>query len=195
LDTDDKILVARCKEGDRRAFQTIVSKYERRVYGIVIGMIRDKEEAWDLTQDVFVKIYRYLGTFEGNSALYTWIYRITVNSCLDYLRKKRIYKVEYDDSRGQKASVEVLFPLTGQASSGTPQKRLLREELMEKVNEALGQLSPKHKQMIILREVEGLAYQEIADVLEISIGTVMSRLFHARKHMQRILSKYLDKRQ
>lgn len=192
MDTDDKILVARCREGDRSAFRAIVSKYERRVYGIVIGMIRDREESWDLTQDIFVKVYRHLDSFEGNSSLYTWIYRIAVNLCIDHLRRKRIVKVEYDDTRAQGEPSDVVFPLMSQTDSEAPPKRLLREELMAKVNTALEQLSPKHKQMIILREVEGLSYQEISDVLGISIGTVMSRLFHARKNMQKVLTQYLE---
>ena len=191
MNTDDKVLVARCKEGDRDAFRRLVLKYERRIYGIVVGMIRDREEAWDLTQEVFVKVYRHLGSFEGNSSLYTWMYRITVNLCIDFIRKRRGVKVEFDDTRQHDGPVNVQLPVGTPAEP--PPQRLLREELVGKVNQSLERLSPKHKQIIILREVEGLAYQEIADVLGISIGTVMSRLFHARKNMQRVLTKYLEK--
>ena len=191
MGADDKVLVARCKEGDRDAFRILVQKYERRIYGIVVGMIRDREEAWDLTQEVFVKVYRHLGSFEGNSSLYTWMYRITVNLCIDHIRKRKNAVLEYDDARNHDGPVGLDSPVGKPAD--TPPQRLLREELVGKVNLALEKLSPKHKQIIILREVEGLAYQEIADVLGISIGTVMSRLFHARKNMQRVLEKYLDK--
>ena len=191
LGADDKVLVARCKEGDRDAFRSLVQKYERRIYGIVVGMIRDREEAWDLTQEVFVKVYRHLGSFEGNSSLYTWMYRITVNLCIDYIRKRKEASLEFDDARRHDGPVGLDSPVGKPAD--TPPQRLLREELVGKVNQALERLSPKHKQIIILREVEGLAYQEIADVLGISIGTVMSRLFHARRNMQRVLEKYLEK--
>lgn len=191
MGADDKVLVARCKEGDRDAFRILVQKYERRIYGIVVGMIRDREEAWDLTQEVFVKVYRHLGSFEGNSSLYTWMYRITVNLCIDFIRKRKESSLEYDDARRHDGPVGRNSPVGKPAD--TPPQRLLREELVGKVNQALERLSPKHKQIIILREVEGLAYQEIADVLGISIGTVMSRLFHARKNMQRVLEKYLEK--
>jgi len=188
---DDKILVARCKEGDRDAFRSLVQKYERRIYGIVVGMIRDREEAWDLTQEVFMKVYRHIGSFEGNSSLYTWMYRITVNLCIDYIRKRKAVSLEYDDARSHDGPVGLDSPVGKPAD--TPPQRLLREEMVGKVNQALERLSPKHKQIVILREVEGLAYQEIADVLGISIGTVMSRLFHARRNMQRVLEKYLEK--
>lgn len=191
MDTDDKVLVARCKEGDRDAFRRLVQKYERRIYGIVVGMIRDREEAWDLTQEVFVKVYRHLGSFEGNSSLYTWMYRITVNLSIDYIRKRKEAGLEYDDARRHDGRVDMNGPMGKPVD--TPPQRLLREELVGKVNLALERLSPKHKQIVILREVEGLAYQEIADVLGISIGTVMSRLFHARRNMQRVLEKYLEK--
>ena len=191
MDTDDKVLVARCKEGDRDAFRRLVQKYERRIYGIVVGMIRDREEAWDLTQEVFVKVYRHLGSFEGNSSLYTWMYRITVNLSIDYIRKRKEAGLEYDDARRHDGPVDMNGPMGKPVD--TPPQRLLREELVGKVNLALERLSPKHKQIVILREVEGLAYQEIADVLGISIGTVMSRLFHARRNMQRVLEKYLEK--
>jgi len=191
LNTDDKVLVARCKDGDPEAFRVLVQKYERRVHSIVVGMVRDREEAWDLTQEVFIKVYRHIGKFEGVSSLYTWIYRITVNLCIDYLRKKRMAKVEYDDTRSHQAPEGISIP-SGHSEDAPPQ-RLLREELVSKVNSSLERLSAKHKQIIILREVEGLAYQDIADVLGISIGTVMSRLFHARRNMQRALEKYLEK--
>ncbi|MBM4371029.1 MAG: sigma-70 family RNA polymerase sigma factor [Deltaproteobacteria bacterium] len=191
MDTDDKVLVARCREGDHDAFRRLVQKYERRIYGIVVGMIRDREEAWDLTQEVFVKVYRHLDTFEGNSSLYTWMYRIAVNLSIDHIRKRRIPGVEYDDSRRHVEPVDLEAPLGTRSES--PPQRLLREELVGKVNRALERLSTKHKQIIILREVEGLSYQEIADVLGISIGTVMSRLFHARRNMQVVLEKYLEK--
>ncbi|MFH1531596.1 MAG: sigma-70 family RNA polymerase sigma factor [Pseudomonadota bacterium] len=191
MGSDDKVLVARCKEGDHDAFRTLVQKYERRIYGIVVGMIRDREEAWDLTQEVFVKVYRHLGSFEGNSSLYTWMYRITVNLCIDFIRKRKGASLEFDDARNHDGPVGLDSPVGKPAD--TPPQRLLREELVGKVNQALERLSPKHKQIVILREVEGLSYQEIADVLGISIGTVMSRLFHARKNMQRVLEKYLER--
>jgi len=192
LNTDDKVLAARCREGDRDAFRTLVQKYERRIYGIVVGMIRDREEAWDLTQEVFVKVYRHLGSFEGNSSLYTWMYRITVNLSIDYIRKRKGVGLEYDDARRHDKGPVGLDAPVGKPAD-TPPQRLLREELVGKVNQALERLSPKHKQIVILRELEGLSYQEIADVLGISIGTVMSRLFHARRNMQRILEKYLER--
>ena len=160
---------------------------------IVYSMISDHHEANEKTQEVFIRVFKHLPRFEGTSSFYTWIYRITVNLCIDHYRKKKLRSYEYDDKFRHAPSLqEEVFPVVSSASRETPTGRLLREELAGKIREAMDKLSPKHRQVLVLRELEGLSYQEIADVVGISIGTVMSRLFHARKKMQQRLAHYLN---
>jgi RNA polymerase sigma-70 factor, ECF subfamily len=192
LETDDKILVQRFQKGDETAFTELVVKYQRKVYLIVYSMISDHQEALEKSQEVFLRVYKHLGNFEGTSSFFTWLYRITVNLCIDHYRKRKVRTYEYDDGyRSRPALQEEVFPVVSSSSRETPTGRLLREELATKIREAMDKLSPNHRQILVLRELEGLSYQEIADVVGISIGTVMSRLFHARKNMQMRLAPYI----
>jgi len=194
LATDDLTLVKRVRTGDQRAFRLLVERYQRKVYSVALGMLKDKEEAMDVSQEAFVKVHKYLDHFKGDSSFYTWLYRITTNICIDVLRKRRSSggaPVEYDDSLevdlGQ-ASVGAL----GSRLGTNPQKSALRRELVEKIQAALEQVPEKHRAILLLREVEGMSYEELARTLEIPKGTVMSRLFHARAKVQKILSEYLE---
>ncbi len=193
LEADDKVLVERFKLGDETAFTELVLRYQRKVYMIIYGMISDHQEAKEKSQEVFLRVYRHLGSFEGTSSFYTWLYRIAVNICIDHYRRRKVRLYEYDDTYGHKPALqEEIFPVVSSASRETPTGRLLREELAAKIREAMDKLSPKHRQVLVLRELEGMSYQEIADVVDISIGTVMSRLHHARKKMQARLAPYLN---
>jgi len=159
---------------------------------IAYSMLSDHQEAQEKSQEVFLRVFRHLHAFEGNSSFYTWIYRITVNICIDHYRRRKQKLYEYDDSFAHEPALqEELFPVVSTTSRETPAGRVLRQELANKLQEAMDKLSPKHRQVIVLRELEGLSYQEIADVAEISIGTVMSRLHYARKCMQARLEPYL----
>ena len=158
----------------------------------IYSMISNHQDTVELSQEVFLRVYKHLPSFEGTSSFYTWLYRITRNLCIDYYRKRKLQAYEYDDKfRHAPALQEEVFPVVSSASRETPTGRLLREELAEKIHEAMGKLSQKHREVLVLRELEGLSYQEIADTVGISIGTVMSRLYHARKKMQERLSRYL----
>jgi RNA polymerase sigma-70 factor (ECF subfamily) len=153
-------------------------------------MLRHREDAWDVAQEAFVKAYKNLDKFEGHSAFYTWLYRITYNVAMDHLRyTKRRETVDMDqheleqhiqDDRGHDFS--------------NPLESLDRKELRAVLARAMDELTEKHRAIIVLREVEGLSYEEMAEVLKISKGTVMSRLFHARKNLQKILEPYLAER-
>jgi len=192
LEADDKTLVERAKQGDEAAFKELVLKYQRKVYMNIYSMISNHQDTVELSQEVFLRVYKHLPSFEGTSSFYTWLYRITRNLCIDYYRKRKLKAYEYDDKfRHAPALQEEVFPVVSSASRETPTGRLLREELAEKIHEAMGKLSQKHREVLVLRELEGLSYQEIADTVGISIGTVMSRLHHARKKMQERLSRYL----
>jgi RNA polymerase sigma-70 factor (ECF subfamily) len=195
VEIDDLTLVNRCKEGDQQAFRLLVKRYERKVYAVAFGMLKDREEALDISQEAFVKVHRYLGDFKGDSSFYTWLYRITRNLAVDRLRSKRD-TVALDD-RGDRAATAQDETELGEAGFlstqlGTnPQKSALRRELAEKMSEALQQIPEKHREILVLREVEGMSYEDLSRVLEIPKGTVMSRLFHARAKMQKLLEGYL----
>lgn len=192
METNDLELVDRVQSGDQEAFQQLVEKYQRKVYSICYGMLKDSEESLDVSQEVFIKVYRYLEKFNRESSFYTWLYRITVNMCIDHIRKNsRVHKVEYDDRLEHEGAGDDEHILPSRLGIH-PDRVYGRKELRQKMLEALETLSEKHRTILILREVEGLSYEEMADVLNISKGTVMSRLFHARRYFQEALKDYLD---
>lgn len=190
---DDSELVDRAQNGERAAFQKLVERYQEKVYSICYGKVGDEHDAKDVSQDVFIKVYRYLDGFNKDAKFYTWLYRIAVNTCIDFLRKQsRRDKVDYDDTIGRDEEYlegdDMLMP----SNLGlNPDEALDRKELRKEMLAALEELSEKHRTILNLREVEGLSYREIADILEISKGTVMSRLYHARRYFQDALRDYL----
>jgi RNA polymerase sigma-70 factor (ECF subfamily) len=190
---EDAVLVDRAQEGDRDAFQTLVERYQEKVYSICYGKIGDEHDAKDVSQDVFIKVYRYIDGFNKNASFYTWLYRIAVNTSIDFLRKQsRRDKVDYDDTIERNEEFlegdDMLMP----SKLGlNPDEALGRKELRSEMLEALNELSEKHRTILNLREVEGLSYDEMAEVLDISKGTVMSRLYHARRYFQDALRDYL----
>lgn len=192
--TDDLTLVKRARSGDQRAFKLLIERYQRKVYSVALGMVKDREEAMDVSQEAFVKVYKYLDHFKGDSSFYTWLYRITVNICIDVLRRRAAAKgehVEFDETV-QHDSAEANIGALGSRLGTNPQKTLLRKELAAKIEEALQEVPEKHRAILLLRELEGMSYEDLARTLQIPKGTVMSRLFHARAKMQTILNKYLE---
>jgi RNA polymerase sigma-70 factor, ECF subfamily len=193
--TDDLTLVQRVKSGDQRAFRLLVERYQRKVYAVALAMVKDKEEARDVSQEAFVKVYRYLDHFKGDASFYTWLYRITVNIAIDALRKKGGARdesaVEFDESV-RLDTTEANIGTLGSALGTNPQKSALRKELAERITQAIQSLPEQHRTILVLREVEGMSYEDLARTLEIPKGTVMSRLFHARLKMQKILSEYVE---
>ena len=194
---DDLTLVRRCREGDQRAFRTLVERYQKKAFAQALGMLKDKDDAMDVAQEAFVKVYRYLDHFKGDSSFYTWLYRIVANLCVDRLRRKSSAQhsdnVEFDEKLDQEelATAGILSSKLGT----NPQKAALRAELAEKIDEALSQIPEKHREILVMRELEGMSYEDLARVLKVPKGTVMSRLFHARAKMQALLSEYLGKDQ
>jgi len=187
--TDDRALVRAAQRGDEQAFRSLVERYHRRVVQLALGMVKDADEAMDIAQETFVRVHRYLPSFKGDSSFFTWTYRIAMNLSLDAQRRKgrteRVDLGEDDD-----AEIEAAMDPPSHALAG-PQRQALNEELRGKIEEALSGLSENHRSILILREVEGLSYEELAKVLGIRKGTVMSRLFHARLKMQNKLREYL----
>src|SRR3954466_13275435 len=152
-------------------------------------MVKDADEAMDIAQETFVRVHRYLPSFKGDSSFFTWTYRIAMNLCLDAQRRKgRGERVDLE--QGDEAEIEAAMDPPSSALAG-PQRQALNEELRGKLEEALSTLSENHRAILLLREIEGLSYEELAKVLGIRKGTVMSRLFHARLKMQTKLREYL----
>jgi RNA polymerase sigma-70 factor (ECF subfamily) len=194
LERDDQQLVELIKNGDRPAFRLIVQRYQQRVYSIAFGMVRNEDDAMDVAQEAFLKVHRYIDRFQGNSNFYTWLYRIVVNLCIDHIRKsKKARIVDYDDTLNHKDGAEQSEGAVMGSGFKDPLRALANHELGDEISKAIDALSPKHREVILLREVEGQSYREIADLMEISVGTVMSRLHHARNNLQRSLRRYLKK--
>ncbi len=194
MPTDDLTLVRRARAGDQRAFGLLVERYQKKVYAVALGMVKDAEEAMDVSQEAFVKVHRYLDRFKGDSSFYTWLYRITTNTCIDVLRRRGVNSsdsVEYDDTVEMDIAEANLGLLSTQLDA-SPSRSLLRRELGEKLEEALAQLPEKHRAILLLRELEGMSYEDLSRTLEIPKGTVMSRLFHARTKVQKLLADYLS---
>ncbi len=182
---DDAELVLRCQTGRHDAFETLVVRYRGRIYAMIVNMTGNDADAWDLSQDVFLKAWKALPRFEARSQFYTWLYRIAHNVTYDWLRKRKIGPgTEFDDALGQvPAAGAVTVPQGGSA----PDDRLGNKEVGTRIAEALKELSPEHRAVMLLKEVDGLSYQEIADAVGCTLGTVMSRLFYARKRLQTLL--------
>lgn len=188
--TEDFRLVRAFKAGDRKAFEELVRRYQRQVANIVFLTLGSREEVQDISQEVFVRVYRSIDKFEFDASFFSWIYRITVNLCIDELRRKKIKKALSLDfltegavEREKKSKEQVL------ASDG-----VLNEEKREIVLEALQRISQEHRQVIILREYEELTYAEIASYLGISIQAVKSRIFRAREDLRFLLKDYFEER-
>ena len=185
----DKELVLRVQQGDKSAFDLLVVKYQHRIIQLVNRYIKDPSEAQDVAQEAFIKAYRALGNFRGESAFYTWLYRIAINTAKNYLvsrsRRYSDYHVDVQDAE----QVENATQLKGM---DTPEYLLLNDEIINAINLAIENLPEDMKTAIILREFEGLSYEEIAQTMDCPVGTVRSRIFRAREAIDEKLSPLLD---
>lgn len=190
----DAELVDKARKGDAAAFKRLVELHQGRLFAVAYGMLRDRDDAMDVVQDAFIKAHKKLAEFEGNAAFSTWLYRICVNLCIDKKRADaRRRKVDLDDALATVSddSLYAESEIGGRLSGSNPLKNTSDVELGRELGRALAGLSEDHRAILLLREVEGMSYEEIADTLHIPRGTVMSRLFHARKNMQRLLRPFL----
>jgi RNA polymerase sigma-70 factor, ECF subfamily len=184
---DDVELVKRCQAGDSSAFNDLITRYRSKVFTMIYGMVQNEQDAWDLAQEGFLKAWKSIHRFKGESSFYTWLYRIMTNVTIDSLRRKGIRgEAEFDD-RIAPVNVEP-GSRTTPSSSPLPNKKLEYREIRERIDEAIAKLSPEHRAVIVMKEIEDLQYSEIAEILSCSLGTVMSRLFYARKKLQNLLS-------
>lgn len=187
---DDLSLVRQAQRGDAKAFRLLVERYQRKIFAVAISLVKDREEAQDIAQDAFIRVHQRLGDFKGDSSFYTWLYRITRNLCIDRLRSRRTHAQAFDD--GVAVDADRGDPgFLSRALGTNPQRGALRKELGAQIAKALGELSENHREILVLREIEGMSYEDLATTLDIPKGTVMSRLFHARSKMQAILREYL----
>lgn len=192
---DDRELVGRAQKGDRAAFRVLFERYSRRAYSLAFGVVRNPDDALDVVQDAFIKAHRHLDKFEGQASFYTWLYRIVMNLAIDHLRKNRRQKVvDFSETNlsqdADNVGEESLIP---RILGGNPGRSLMDKEIRERIAVALDELSDNHRAVLVMRELEGLSYEEMAQAMGCSKGTIMSRLFHARRNMQKRLLDLYDR--
>ena len=183
---DDFDLVKRCQRGEAVAFDELVTKYRSKVFSMIYGMVQNEQDAWDLAQDGFLKAWRSIHRFKGQSSFYTWLYRIMTNVTIDALRRKNFRSDTEFDDRVPPIEVEP-GSRTTPSSVPLPDLTMERAEVRQRIESAINKLSPEHRAVIVMKEIQELQYNEIAEILGCSIGTVMSRLFYARKKLQTLL--------
>jgi RNA polymerase sigma-70 factor (ECF subfamily) len=187
---EDRQLVRRAQEGDLSAFDELVRRYQERVYATVYHMTSNHEDANDLTQETFVKAYKALSSFKGDSGFFTWVYRIAVNKTINFLKQKKNrhngfslndldFNAEHDPD------------LVALVSDKNPRRDMGLAELQEKLNEAMQKLSDVHRLVVTLHDIQGLSHEEIGKIMDCNPGTVRSRLFYARQQLQGSLTDYL----
>jgi RNA polymerase sigma-70 factor, ECF subfamily len=182
---DDPALVRAAQKGDTGAFEELVARHRDRIYARAFSMVRNEEEAIDLSQEAWVKGWQRLKQFQGESSFSTWLTRIVINLCLDELRKQKRHRSESIEAMdAESGGVERQMP----AVTINPTERLERGELRQRIDRALGQLSHEHRTVLVLHEFEEMEYKQIAKAMDCSIGTVMSRLFYARRKLAALLA-------
>jgi RNA polymerase sigma-70 factor (ECF subfamily) len=190
VDTNDAALVERCRAGDVAAFEPLVEKYRQRVWRLAYNTLRDREEAWDVAQEAFIRAYQALPSFRGQSAFYTWLYRIVMNVAADRARSRGAQGRAFGTERVPEEDWDRVLPDQNPGDEA-PDAAALRREQRGKIMQALATLSEDHRKIVMLSDLEGLSYREIADTLEIPMGTVMSRLHNARRRLRDALGPLL----
>jgi RNA polymerase sigma factor (sigma-70 family) len=189
LPSDERVLVKKAKQGDLLAYDELVRRYQERIYSTIYHMTANHEDANDLAQEAFIKAYRALKSFKGDSSFFTWVYRIAINKTINFLkqRKKRT-QMSLDDLD---FNAEHDPDLVALISDKTPRRDLNLAELQERLNEAMLKLSDIHRLVVTLHDIQGLSHEEISRIMDCNTGTVRSRLFYARQQLQAHLSDFL----
>jgi RNA polymerase sigma-70 factor, ECF subfamily len=183
---EDNSIITKHKNGDPAAFEDLVLAYQDKIYSLCRYMLGNAHDAEDAAQDTFLKAYQALPKFQPNASLYTWLYRIATNTCIDY-KKKPIFESLFSDSEEGERLVHDRV-----SDAPSPEMLYHSKEIDRVLQESLGKLSPKLRAIIILKEIEELSYEEIADTLEISMGTVKSRISRAREELQILMKKFRE---
>jgi RNA polymerase sigma-70 factor (ECF subfamily) len=187
--TSDASLVKRVQQGDRKAFDLLVLKYQHRIIKLIMRYVRDPADALDVAQDAFLKAYRALPRFRGESAFYTWMYRIAINTAKNHLVAQKRRPVDFDLDMQDSDTFDMQHLLK---DTDTPEGLVLSEEIRETVQAAIAELPADLRTAIVLREMEGMSYEEIAQTMKCPVGTVRSRIFRAREAIDKKLSPLLD---
>ena len=191
---DDFRLVARAQQGDAGAYDALVTRHRGRIFAMIRNMIHQEADAWDLSQEVFIKAWNALPRFEAKARFSTWLYRIAHNVVYDWTRKRKLDSVgELNDEIFERERIDS-SSFTTPSGGESPDQTMAQGELRVKIQIALGKLSPEHREAVILKDVQGLSYKDIADVMECSLGTVMSRLYYARQKLQTLLKDEYESR-
>jgi RNA polymerase sigma-70 factor (ECF subfamily) len=188
VERSDSELVFDSRRGDKEAFRELVERYQRKIVSVAVGMVNNPEDALEIAQETFVKAFQNLGKFKGESSFYTWLYRIAVNRAIDFRRREQRYPtVRFEDRVSSGGFGEGYEDVLKEERPTDPYHEAQAREIGDRVTAAIDELTPDHKAVILLREVEGLSYDEISRVMQCSKGTVMSRLHYARKKLQKKL--------
>jgi len=182
---EDRDLILQAKAGDRGAFRKLVERHQRRAFAIAVGLVRDENDAREIVQEAFLRVHRGLDAFEGGSSFFTWLYRIVANLSIDAMRKPHRRESEALDPEINDDGFDQ--PLLSRLEGADPVDVVRRGEIRRRIEAALEELPPYHRGVILMRELEGMSYEEMAEAMGVSKGTIMSRLFHARRKLQRAL--------
>lgn len=183
----DQVLVDRSQQGDTKAFDVLVLKYQQQVFSLIYRLTSDRQAVEDLAQDIFHNAYRAIRHFQGKSSFFTWLYRITVNTCINFTKQQRLRRMITSVEENPYGDV----PSPSHEEVDGPERALENKQLAGLIEKALTSISEDKRTILILRDIEGLSYEEIAAIMDCPIGTVRSRLFRAREKIQAKLRAYL----
>lgn len=191
---EDFRLVALAQKGDMQSYDALVTRHRGRIFAMIRNMIHQEADAWDLSQEVFIKAWHALPKFEAKAKFSTWLYRIAHNAVYDWSRKRKIESAgELNDEIFERERIDSAS-FTTPSGGESPDDSMSLGELRGKIEVALGKLSPEHREVVILKDVQGLSYKEIAEAMSSTLGTVMSRLFYARQKLQALLKDEYESR-
>jgi RNA polymerase sigma-70 factor (ECF subfamily) len=186
---EDRALIARAQAGDMGAFRRLVERHQRRAFAIALSLVRDENDARELVQDAFLRVFKNLGGFQGGSSFFTWLYRIITNLSIDLIRKPGRQTTDLEEARLEvDDGADFELPFISRMDGADPVEVVRRREIAARLQTALDALPSYHRAVIVMREIDGLSYEEMAQAMSVSKGTIMSRLFHARQKLQRALA-------
>ena len=188
MSADDQRLIVECLRGDPAAFGVLVRRYQDRLYNTVFRLVGNAEDAQDVVQEAFLNAYQSLGGFKGDSLFFTWLYRIAVNAAISFKRKRRVV-IPIDAARGVVSGVPRGVEPPDPSELSRPGHALEQEEQERRIQRALNRLSPEHRAVLILKDMEGQKYETMAEILQVPIGTIRSRLHRARLELRELLEK------
>ena len=186
---EDTELVALAQKGSTNSFNKLIDKYHSRIYSLTYQMTSNREDAEDLTQEIFIKAFEALPRFKGRSSFYTWLYRIGINKTINYRKKRNRNRPLSIDAMDQDITYDEVYAELD--SKDSPLRHIGLNELQVKLNEAMQRLSLKHRTVVVMHDIEGIPHDEIAKIVGVSVGTIRSRLFYARRQLQADLGEYI----